>query len=206
MKYFNESFNFYSFRYEEWQGGRCISHDSIDTIISFIAPMCYANYVYFVIDRKYSLNIDGEIYFLPEHTSRLIDGRIQYCNKPTISPSKPIVCHLLFKNGILNCIRFAMTNPDRIIEFYGKEYDGPIWQRVAQRKFTDEEKDCVKQAMVVEGEYGPTGEFILKNGNRCFIQLTSDSTLKIGDSIDLNKVSLFTYRKDGEEDMVKIRC
>ena len=53
--------------------------------------------------------------------SQILSDRIQYIRQSDFNPIEPVVCHIFTKDDELNCIRFAMTNPDRIIEFYGGE-------------------------------------------------------------------------------------
>ena len=116
-RYFNKRFRFRANRFEEWQGGRCISGGEIDLEILAVDN---GNVLSFTLDSTRELRITSSFEFNKRYSSMLPD-RIQYIRSSDFNPEEPVVCHLFVKNDELRCVRFAMTNPDRIIEFYGSE-------------------------------------------------------------------------------------
>ena len=118
MSLFKKNFVFNAFRYEEWQGGRCISQGQIDTTI--IAEI-YDGVIHFELDDVGGLRIQKKFSFTADEPSIDLGARLQYIHATSdMNPVVPIVCHV-FKKGEddIEYVRFAMTNPDRIIEFYG---------------------------------------------------------------------------------------
>lgn len=116
--YYKKNFKFSANRYEEWQGGRCISQGAISTEI--IAEV-NDDEIHFELDdignlrmlKSFSFEINGEGYCV-------LPDRIQYIHSTSdFNPIVPIVCNIFFKCSTIDYVRFAMTNPDRIIEFYG---------------------------------------------------------------------------------------
>jgi len=113
---FKKNFRFIANRYEEWQGGRCISQGSIN---SDIVAKTTSNSIHIELNGAGNLRIlkSFEFEFIG---SDVLADRIQYIHASSdFNPIVPMVCHLFFKGDIISCVRFAMTNPDRIIEFYG---------------------------------------------------------------------------------------
>ena len=43
-------------------------------------------------------------------------------------------------------------------------------------------------------------------GGQTFIPLSSDSTLTVGDIVDLSKAKLLTLEKDGESDILRVKA
>ncbi len=118
MSLFKKNFVFNAFRYEEWQDGRCLSQGQIDTTI--IAEV-YDGVIHFELDDVGGLRIQKRFSFTANEPSIDLVGRLQYIHATSdMNPIVPIVCHV-FKKGEddIEYVRFAMTNPDRIIEFYG---------------------------------------------------------------------------------------
>ena len=57
---------------------------------------------------------------MPSREYCILQDRIQYIhNTSDYNPIVPIVCNLFYKGGTMEYVRFAMTNPDRLVEFYG---------------------------------------------------------------------------------------
>lgn len=113
-------FTYNAIRFEEWQAGKCISSGSIK-----IKVICEVSNdkVYFSLDgTNDQLNIPDKFDFNVNESTLLPDGRVQYVKAPIadFNPQNPIVCHLFIKNDKIDYVRFAMTNPDRIIEFYNE--------------------------------------------------------------------------------------
>lgn len=115
---YRNNFVFIADRYEEWQGGRCISSDDLDVTITAEVK---DDKIHFELSTVGSLRIlksfDFEI--LDYHGSVLPD-RVQYLHDTQdFNPVFPIVCNIFYQDDNIDYVRFAMTNPDRIIEFYG---------------------------------------------------------------------------------------
>lgn len=53
--------------------------------------------------------------------SAILSDRIQYINAPGASEDStmPLILHVFVRNLRIDCIRFAMSFPDRVVEFYG---------------------------------------------------------------------------------------
>ena len=115
---YKKPISFIADRYEEWQGGCCISSGPIDTRIDAALD---DNFIYFNISFTGGLRITPSFAFLLIASDELRDGRIQYVAEwDGESSVDPVICHVFINpDQTISCIRFAMTNPDRIIEFYG---------------------------------------------------------------------------------------
>lgn len=116
-RYFNKSFRFKANRFEEWQAGRCISKGEIDTQILAVDN---GSVLSFTLEYTRELRITRSFEF-DKMNSRILRDKIQYVRSSDFNPKEPVVCHLFVKDDGLRCVRFAMTNPDRLIEFYGGE-------------------------------------------------------------------------------------
>ncbi len=80
------------------------------------------------------------------------------------------------------------------------------WNLKASRSFEEEEIEAVNKAKVVASQYGNSVCFFMRAGGRTYIPLSNDSTLAIGDSVDLSKAQLITLEKDGERDIVRVKA
>lgn len=80
------------------------------------------------------------------------------------------------------------------------------WNLKASRSFEKEEIAAVSEAEVVSSQYGNSVCFHMVGGGKTFIPLSSDSTLSIGETIDLSKAQLLTLGKDGESDILRVRA
>lgn len=123
----NKPLVFNADKYEEWMSCRRISQGNTSAIITAIIK---ENQIHFKIDNADFLNMSKEATFGLASESSDLGGRIQYiksCN--LVNLVDPIICHIFYEGKRLSCIRFAMTSPDRIIEFYGKlsSIDGTVW-------------------------------------------------------------------------------
>lgn len=113
---FKNNFRFIANRYEEWQGGYCISQGTIN---SEIIAETTSNSIHIVLNGSGNLRIlkSFDFEFLG---SEVLSDRVQYVHATSdFNPILPIVCHLFYRGDTISYVRFAMTNPDRIIEFYG---------------------------------------------------------------------------------------
>lgn len=115
--FYKSNFVFRADRYEEWQGGRCISQGAISTEI--IAEV-EGDTIRFELDDIGSLRIPRSFDFnLPGEGAGIFPDRIQYMKPTDFNPIIPVVCHIFYRGNMMQYVRFAMTNPDRLIEFYG---------------------------------------------------------------------------------------
>ena len=80
------------------------------------------------------------------------------------------------------------------------------WTLKASRKFEAEEIAAVSKAEVVASQFGNSVCFFMKSGGQSYIPLSSNSTLSLGDSVDLSKARLITLKKDGETDIVRVEA
>lgn len=78
------------------------------------------------------------------------------------------------------------------------------WQIVNSRNFTQEEKDCITRAEVVSSEYGPACCFMLTTGQRAYIPVSQNSSLQVGDAVDLDKVKMLTLYREGDGEITRI--
>ncbi len=114
---FKKSISFHVERFEEWQGGQCIAKGLLNFDLHLIASQ---NFISVKIPNASSFRMHESVRF-NFVGSDILHDRIQYVNAPGASedPTRPIILHIFVKNGKIDCIRFAMSFPDRIIEFYG---------------------------------------------------------------------------------------
>ena len=78
------------------------------------------------------------------------------------------------------------------------------WSVKETRNFTAEEISQVSQAVVVPSQYGNSVMFTMVAGGQTYIPLSNDTTVAVGESIDLAKAQLVTLSKDGESDIVRV--
>ena len=80
------------------------------------------------------------------------------------------------------------------------------WNLKASRAFELEEIAAVNKAEVVSSKYGNSVCFFMKSGGQSYIPLSNDSTLAVGDTVDLSKAQLLTLEKDGESDIIRVKA
>ena len=78
------------------------------------------------------------------------------------------------------------------------------WAVTASRKFQAEEIAAVDEAVVVESDYGNSVCFFMKAGGRTYLPLSTESTYKVGDKIDLTSAKIITLSKKGEADISRV--
>ena len=124
----NKPFVFISDRYEEWLGGRCISQGSINAKITVRTKESILN---FAVEGADYLRMNKQVSFVfitDAGPSVDLGTRLQYLNPFFVQedPLEVLVCHVFYEKGTISYIRFGMSCPDRIIEFYGKtvEFNG----------------------------------------------------------------------------------
>lgn len=79
------------------------------------------------------------------------------------------------------------------------------WMFKSSRVFSQEEQNAVSSATVVPSEFGNSVCFMMKSGGQTFIPLDQNSSLGVGESVDLSKAELITLGKDGEADIYRVR-
>jgi hypothetical protein len=80
------------------------------------------------------------------------------------------------------------------------------WAVKASRKFSEEEINAVDHASVVDSQYGSSVCFFMKGGGQTFIPLSTNSSLSVGDDVDLSKASLLTLERPGDADIYRIEA
>lgn len=78
------------------------------------------------------------------------------------------------------------------------------WSETECRNFTNEEIAAVQSATVVASQYGNSVCFLMVGGGQCYIPLDRESTLGVGESVDLKVAKLKTLSKQGEEDIMRV--
>ncbi len=141
MNVYKKTFVFKANRFEEYQNGKCVCQGVIDCTIQaremFFSPYNFSSMAELNeleskvggadIDGGMSFSLTGNIpsgintkFNLPIiEEDDVLPDRIQYgrlTNRPWRDSKEPVVCNI-FNN--MQCVRFAMTSPLRIIEFYG---------------------------------------------------------------------------------------
>lgn len=131
----NKSFVFLADRYEEWMSGTCISQGPISAKITADAS---ENVIKFTVKGADSLRMHKQVtfVFITENGPSVDLGtRLQYLNPLFVQedPLEVLVCHVFYEDTRISYIRFGMSYPDRIIEFYGKtvSFDGLTIPEVA---------------------------------------------------------------------------
>lgn len=78
------------------------------------------------------------------------------------------------------------------------------WSVKSTRAFDADEINAVKSAVVVPSKYGNSVMFTMIAGGQTYIPLANDTTVAVGEVIDLTKAQLLTLSKDGESDIVRV--
>ncbi len=116
--FYKANFRFVANRYEEWLTGRCISKGPISTEI--VAEV-NGDEIHFELDdigniqmlKSFDFEILGKDYCV-------LADRIQYIHETwDFNPNVPIACNIFYNGSTMQYVRFATTNPDRLVEFYG---------------------------------------------------------------------------------------
>lgn len=88
--------------------------------------------------------------------------------------------------------------------FSGLTVYGGSWNVVASRNFDAEEIAAVRKAEVVSSQYGSSVCFFMKSGGQTYIPLSNQSSLAVGDDVDLSKAKLLTLHRDGDGDIMRV--
>lgn len=78
------------------------------------------------------------------------------------------------------------------------------WAEKSRRNFSAEEINAIDSNVVVSSNYGLSVCFFMKSGGQTFIPLSTDATVGLGESVDLQKASLITLSKQGESDIIRV--
>lgn len=84
-----------------------------------------------------------------------------------------------------------------------KVYAGK-WEQKASRVFEKEELDAIDTAQVVDSQYGLSVCFFMKSGGQTYIPLDKNSSLNIGDTVNLANAKLVTLGRQGEADIYRV--
>lgn len=80
------------------------------------------------------------------------------------------------------------------------------WSVKSERAFSPEEIAAVNKAEVVSSQYGNSVCFFMAGGGQTFIPLSNDSSLAVGDPVDLKSAKLLTLEKTGESDILRVKA
>ena len=80
------------------------------------------------------------------------------------------------------------------------------WAVKASRGFSQDEINAVERATVVDSQYGNSVCFFMKGGGQTFIPLSNNSSLGLGDDVDLSKASLLTLERPGDADIYRVEA
>lgn len=83
-----------------------------------------------------------------------------------------------------------------------KVYRG-TWEVTERRKFNAEELASAKSAVVVEGDYNNAVKITIDGGD-VYIPVSENSSLTLGQIVDLTKVELLTLSRPGDDDILRI--
>ena len=120
MNIYKKSFIFKATKFEEYQDGCCLS--SGDCNINITAKVIDDESINFVLEGPIPVGMNTRfgLPILGTELGDVLDDRVQYGRLPDSmswhDSYEPIVCNIF---NTMTCIRFAMVEPLRIIEFYG---------------------------------------------------------------------------------------
>lgn len=78
------------------------------------------------------------------------------------------------------------------------------WSVKSSRSFSPEEINAVIEAVVVASQYGNSVCFSMKEGGQCFIPLSTDASVGVGEIIDMSKANIVTLERQGEADIQRV--
>ena len=83
---------------------------------------------------------------------------------------------------------------------------GGKWAVKASRAFNQEELAAISSATVIPSNYGNSVCFMMVSGGQSFLPLDQNSTLSVGETVDLSKAELLTLSKEGEADIYRVKA
>ena len=78
------------------------------------------------------------------------------------------------------------------------------WLVKSSRDFTPQEISSVESAEVVTSQYGNSVCCHMQGGSMTFIPLSNNSTVGVGESVDLSRAKLITLGRDGDADIFRV--
>lgn len=78
------------------------------------------------------------------------------------------------------------------------------WSVVSSRSFSNDEISAVKEAYVVDSQYGNSVCFVMVSGGQTYIPLSNNSSVGLGDSVDLSKAKLLELARPGEANITRV--
>ena len=78
------------------------------------------------------------------------------------------------------------------------------WSVKGSRSFTADEIAAVDSAKVVDSQYGSSVCFFMKAGGQTYLPLSTESSLQVGDEVNLSEHRLITLEKSGETDILRV--
>ena len=78
------------------------------------------------------------------------------------------------------------------------------WSVKGSRGFTADEIAAVDTAKVVDSQYGSSVCFFMKAGGQTYLPLSTESSLQVGDEVNLSEHRLITLEKSGEADILRV--
>ena len=89
--------------------------------------------------------------------------------------------------------------------FSNRKIYGGRWSVKSSRMLSQEEKNLVFKAQVVDSQYGNSCCFFMKNGTSIYVPMSTDATSGVGDIVNLDSLEVVTLEKPGEMDIERIR-
>lgn len=86
-----------------------------------------------------------------------------------------------------------------------KTFGQNSWALKSTSTFSAEDIASTNKAVVVDSQFGPSVCFFLKSGLMSYIPVARDSTLAIGQEVDLTKVEVLTLGREGEADILRVK-
>ena len=86
-----------------------------------------------------------------------------------------------------------------------RQYAGK-WNVKSVRNFTEEEISAVSECVVVASQYGNSLCCHMISGGMTFIPMSNDSSVGVGESVNLKNAQLITLEKAGEEDIIRVKA
>lgn len=77
------------------------------------------------------------------------------------------------------------------------------WAVKSQSKLDNNEASGIASAEVVEGEFGASLMFTMKNGVRKYGKLSRDTSLQVGDKVRVESITATVLSKSGEADIIR---
>lgn len=82
---------------------------------------------------------------------------------------------------------------------------GEKWNKVAERKFNEEEIKAVRNATVVNSNYGLSVCFAMLSGGQKFIPVSKmGNRPNVGDNVNLAEAKLVTLERSGDGRILKV--